>query len=1045
MADEKNQNDAVQDLLARLRSQMNQLDEAFGLGSLTTPESAPSPSASSEEEACAPKTEETETVAEAEMATETEIESNPETKAEEEAETETETEADPCTFETEEMTKTAEEEASEMIDTAEKLPEQIDIFAALEEAASSLPEEEKDEGEAVVPPIVPLGDGDDTPVFVREDAPVHIRKSSIVAASSLEDEVKENTAESVVVTFVEQVPTEEESVQEAVAEEEQSSFFVPNATPDATPTVSASSPFSPERRFDPSRYDAMLAAYEKQKAENFTEPAEEETEPPKPELPKKPILMPLPEVPKPLPTFHVDVPMEEEEESTDVDLADAGVEEMEAETDTAKEELSAAAPQETKASQSPLEEVPTPPHHPRIIEADPSLRDTGRGARRGETSNRVFAAPSAYRVGEDRVREARRAAREEDEEDYMSELPEVIRGHLVGSPLGRPNRVQSVKAEASDDSAAASKKKRQKQTQFAEELLEKEERLHTAEGIRNYLKQEIYSARIRLVVVAVLSFILLFLENIPYVSVIPSDFVEVQTAGVLNALLLLGVLITAWPRLAVGWQGILLGRVLPESILLLEGVFAFLYAAVFGVLKYNIGYFSLVPALGISLLYCFRVIHLETLRRSFEKTVSAKDMLIMSPLSRKRAEAEIAALEAYGDPDSMRIYRIRKTVSVDGFVHRSNEVLEDERLNFAILLAMPCVGLVCFLIAFFTQGSLLFSFEALLFGCFVTAPIAMMCGAHKYPMHRTDVAAGEDSFIAGEATVREAAGISAVSFEDTVAAPASLVKISGMRVYCDDPTTVFKYLTVLYNHIGGPLCGRFSGMYSNKRVSMAALVELVGATKDGVSAVIDGAEVVVGNGQHMLAFGIYPAYDAADERALSLGKCGVLYVAINGMICMKFYVEHGISSDFVEDVRQLNQRNVAAILRTYDPNFNTKILSRSPMLRDLRVHTVSKKKEEHEDYSAECAEGGIATTASARKLLSLLLLCFRTHDVLRFGWVYKLVGCALGGGVAVLLSILGAYGFIPSVFPALYQLVLLGGFLLYAGLRIRLPDISKGK
>ena len=37
MADEKNQNDAVQDLLARLRSQMSQLDEKFGTAVSDTP------------------------------------------------------------------------------------------------------------------------------------------------------------------------------------------------------------------------------------------------------------------------------------------------------------------------------------------------------------------------------------------------------------------------------------------------------------------------------------------------------------------------------------------------------------------------------------------------------------------------------------------------------------------------------------------------------------------------------------------------------------------------------------------------------------------------------------------------------------------------------------------------------------------------------------------------------------------------------------------------------------------------------------------------
>jgi hypothetical protein len=456
-----------------------------------------------------------------------------------------------------------------------------------------------------------------------------------------------------------------------------------------------------------------------------------------------------------------------------------------------------------------------------------------------------------------------------------------------------------------------------------------------------------------------------------------------------------------------------------------------------------VGYFSFVPALGICVLYAFLSFRYEMQRRVLEKAEAEEEKLLLSPVDVKTGAEEMRALSDMTGEDEASIYRIRRARTVDGVSRRLCRVCEDEGLNFALLVALLVVGIASLLITFFMTGSVVLAAEAALFACFLTAPVAMMCGAHTFPICHADKVAGDD-FLAGEITVHEATSVHAISFEDIAAAPAIGVKLSGVRVYCNDPTTVFKYLTALYNHIGGPLCGRFSGMYSQKRGTSPVIVRLADATEHGVSAEIDGAEVVVGNGQHMLAYGITPAYDAADERVLPAGKCGVLYVAINGMICMKFYIEHGISPEFVHDVKRLHRLHIAAILRTYDPNLNEKTISHSA-LRGLPVAIVSKKKDECADHTVERAPGGIVCNGKKNRLLPLLLLAFRVRDALRAGWIYKLIGGIVGGGGAIALSILGFAGLLPSAFPALYQLLWLGAYLLYARLRIKMPDMTKEK
>jgi hypothetical protein len=407
-------------------------------------------------------------------------------------------------------------------------------------------------------------------------------------------------------------------------------------------------------------------------------------------------------------------------------------------------------------------------------------------------------------------------------------------------------------------------------------------------------------------------------------------------------------------------------------------------------------------------------------------------------------KAEMHALGKSLDGEAPLVYRVRKTAFIKGFSHRSSAICEDSGLNFGLLLAMLGVGLVSFTVAFFVTDTLVLAFQSAVFGSFLAPPLAM-CGVHIYTIYRVDAVAGDASAVVGEATIREAVGVEAIAFEDIEAAPSAGVILSGIRVHCDDPTTVFRYLTALYAHIGGPLCGRFSGMYVNQKGAASSLVELVGATKDGISAAVDGAEVVVGNGHYMMANGISPAYDATDERVLPDGRSGVLYVAVNGMICMKFYMEHRISAAFEKNVMRLHKLGIAAILRTYDPNFTDKTIARASSLHDCRVHVVSKRVDQLNDFYAQSADGGLVTSESSGMLLRLLLLCFRAKRVLRFGWIYKLVGCVLGGVMGVSLATLGAYAFVPSVSVVLYQLILLGAFLFFAWIRIKLPDISEGK
>ena len=173
MAEETNQNDQVKDLLARLRSQMSQLDEAFGLvDGKEKPESTPVAIEEPEEDG------EAEEIG---VEAEREIEAGSKVQPEEpEGLSDEMPEAEPLP-EIIQPDPTPVPEAK-----PDEMPSQLDFFAALEDE-QMLAEEEMttapSEKEAVSVPDA--NQDEDELVFAETDVPVCVRRESIVAGEAV--------------------------------------------------------------------------------------------------------------------------------------------------------------------------------------------------------------------------------------------------------------------------------------------------------------------------------------------------------------------------------------------------------------------------------------------------------------------------------------------------------------------------------------------------------------------------------------------------------------------------------------------------------------------------------------------------------------------------------------------------------------------------------------------------------------------------------------------------------------------------------------------
>ena len=659
-------------------------------------------------------------------------------------------------------------------------------------------------------------------------------------------------------------------------------------------------------------------------------------------------------------------------------------------------------------------------------------------------SPRIQLAPPAYRANREKEKTAEKDKNDqgdEDSEDFMSGIPGVMRHFLEDFPFGRTNRVQSVAKDGTVKSAPETKsvkKKKKKKHFFVEEEREYCD-LADSELVRDRLQKDLHTTRMRFVVVSVFALLLLVLENLPFF--LDRDLLDVNKTGYAEAFLLFGAALAAYPCLHMGACGIKHRFFLPETILLVQWVLSFLYAFSFAALEIAVPHFSFVCVLGLGVSLFFHMIWRENRLTCFEQLNVTGDKLVFSPVPKKAMKVERRAMGRGAEGDALNMYRVRKTAFVDDFSYRTSIVCEDTVSNFVSLLVFLVATVIAFAITLALTKDIGKGFGAFALALAVVPPVAM-CAIHVYPMNRALRVAGAGSTILGEETVQEAVSLDAVAFEDIEAIAAKDVNVTFVRIY-ENPTFVLSCLNAVFRTVGGPLAGYFASADQTKD-AMQRTVKLEEAASGGFTAIVDGMQFHIGIGEYMERKKTLPTFDAKDAKAQS-ERQAVLYVAMNGNVCAKFYIRYRVSPAFERNVRRLSKLGITSLMRTYDPCLSDGFLAKISSLKEEKVRVINKTPEQRADFAAAHAQGGIVTSGHSGKLLQLLFLCFGVNRATSAGRIYKLALFGIGAVLAVVSACFGGLWGLPSAVVALYQILWLFLNVMYVRCRIRIPKTTEGK
>ncbi len=249
--------------------------------------------------------------------------------------------------------------------------------------------------------------------------------------------------------------------------------------------------------------------------------------------------------------------------------------------------------------------------------------------------------------------------------------------------------------------------------------------------------------------------------------------------------------------------------------------------------------------------------------------------------------------------------------------------------------------------------------------------------------------------------------------------PSGSMQLNNYRLFGNAPSArVISYTTSVLKAVGSDLHETFSSL---ARIEGAKLLHTAATTleDEGASAIIDGAQVFVGNAAYMKQKGIYQVpSNLEDEEGL--------FCAINdrlvGFFSMEYHVHHSVSSA----LGMLFKTRIIPILGVIDFAFTTKLFRTNKRFTRIRFTSPSiterhellhKSSQSPSHLVALINRNGLEATTTA--ILSATRLQYATYLSAFIACLSSFIGIAL----ILFLSIYGSYFTFSAIQISMYLLL----------------------
>ena len=554
--------------------------------------------------------------------------------------------------------------------------------------------------------------------------------------------------------------------------------------------------------------------------------------------------------------------------------------------------------------------------------------------------------------------------------------------------------------------------------------LEYTTRDQNAEILTSY-KSKYYTLILRMAAAFGLLVVLFLLENFSMLGLSlpgfmrPTSYPMVYAMVDLQLVVLCGVL--AAKPIIDGAKGIISLKPIPESITAFILAMSVIYSFIAGITAPTEGFgiYNLPVALAVVLTLLYEFMNLKRDVFSFNVVSSKKKKFVVTAVSDSTESLEREVFYEYVSPEA-QIVRVGKTDFVDGFFSRVDKDKIPKPIIGIILPVVLIISAIFLIVSFIRTGSAYEAFTMAFISAAVITPLAAFL-IYSYPFYKASKDSYDnDSAIVGECSLGEYSGSAVISFEDKEVFPSGGVKVTSIKVYGQNRIDEIIYsLASAFMKVGGPLADVFS--QATHDLGHSDDVELVEVDDDGLTVTIDGVIVYLGKASYMEKKDFDIPYDSENGRQ-DLSAVGVLYVAYEGQLAAKVYVQYTMDAEFESILAQLYKTGLCVGIKSFDPNIDDLLLVKKIKTAKYPVKVIRSKNVEDIPHTFERCDSGIVSKRSVKALLRTVALCERVSSVIKTNMIVKVLSMLIGVVVMVFISAFGGVSALSSLYLMLYQL-----------------------
>ena len=592
----------------------------------------------------------------------------------------------------------------------------------------------------------------------------------------------------------------------------------------------------------------------------------------------------------------------------------------------------------------------------------------------------------------------------EDTDLFDNDGPDAL---LPDEGFSESPEVTPVPAPASDganDGAGAPPEKGKKKSG---ELTEKD--LVTR---KKYAIQRIGAARVRFCCSILFTLMLLLLESFSVFGfdvTVPLGISRVPgAAAMLDLQLILLVVYCAWRSLADGLRSLLERRFRAEMLLVLA-IIAVVWFDLDAFFRAGKGAtFAALPlAVALTAATWVELLEWETRYRTIG-------------LLQNRG-VKYAAINRDGEDDERLV--LAPVRYVDGYDDEIYSYREDA--GFQLLLAFLSIGVAVggYLTAYLpSNAGVAPAFSVAISVLLLSCPFASLLSRRIWFNALASAFLDGGTAVIGEDAAYRYAHVTTFSVEDGDAFSFAETRIRIVNVFRDSRLDeILRLLSTIYSKLGGPLSRVLAETASDGAPGGAEITEIVAG---GVTARVEGRTVTLGSGEYLARNGFsLPEVDV--DKVLKNDRMCVLFVAYDGEVRARFYIEYVLSRAFEVRAEKLRKLGVSTEIRTFDPCLTSAYFSRISYLPDEAVKIKRMGVADVDGERIRRAESGLFALGSLSTMLDALH-AFRRYTFAR-GWLgfCKFVQFLAGAGCAAFFLIRYPNTPIPAWASALYGLVLI--------------------